>query len=511
MLGRVVFGVFILCALSCATTQHGSADIGGGRWVELRSKHFDVLTDESLDDAQEIAHYLERTRAAMLAAVWPRAKVESSHPVDVVVLDSGLTYEKLFSRNIAGLFVGSRDSGFIALYGNPDHWEQRRTLNAEGSTSVLKHEMVHRLASLVGITQPRWLAEGLAQFLETLKVASDGKSAEIGLVNMDALSAYTHLRTVGVEDALDWHGPIDQYGQASTAARYGMSWAMVHWLYNTHPAQFARYQLALAQGKRSKAAWKVAFPQLPPSKADEAIHHYLKTGNYQVFTVKLPAFHEGALVVRPLSVAETHALAARLEVVAAAVSSNHRAAHLAIARKEIAAALVADPNDINALRMAFAVATGAKRESLARRAVKAHPDVGAAWMMLGEALAGNDTAEQESALLRAAKLSPRNPKPLNELAWARVTHGKAAAALPYALKAKMLAPANPAVLDTYAATLAGVGRCQDAVTTETRAMGLLSEHASPKTVKAYASRLKKLETGCGSKAAAEKPSASPAK
>jgi len=491
-------GLALLCAgtLSCAGAQHPGVSTSTD-WVRVTSAHFTVDTDESPADGRKVVTYLEQVRGALLAAAWPRAQVTREDRADVVVMSDDVAFTDLFGRNTDGLFVGTGRTSLIVLHGNPDHWEHKASLAAEGSTSLLKHELVHRMAAALGVRQPRWLAEGLAQFLETIQIAPDGKSAQLGMVNLSGLQRYKAFRSVGVADALAWQGTLDQYNETETAARYGVSWAMVHWLFNAHPQEFARYQLESIKGATPTQAWSVAFPNLSPAEADRALFQYIAHGGYNVFTVQTPATAAAVPKEEALRSADVHAIQARLDFVAAGGMKEGSQERLASGREELAAALSDDPTNLAALKLSYSLATPAQRPAIARRATTAHPQSGDAWLLLGESMeSASNSEERQQAFLKAATLSPDDPTPLNELAWARVTHGEAAQALPYAMKAARLAPGDPAVLDTLAAAFAGVGRCPDALATETRAIGFLPDNASPAMAKGYRDRLEKFRTAC---------------
>lgn len=490
--------------LACAGAQHPGVSTSTD-WVRVESPHFTVETDESLQDARKIATYLEQLRGALLAAAWPRATLTHADHAEVVVMNDDVAFTNLFGRTVDALFVGEGRDSLILLHGNPDHWEHKTTLASEGSTSVLKHELVHRTAAALALRQPRWLAEGLAQFLETMQIAPDGKSAQLGMVNLNGLRAYKAFRSVGVADALAWQGAIDQYNEAETAARYGVSWAMVHWMFNAHPQEFARYQVELLHGANATQAWTVAFPNLPPAEADKELFQYIAHGGYNVFTVQIPGASTVTTQQEALRSADVHAIQARLMFVAASGLKEGRDERLQSAREELAAALTDDPNNLAALKLSFGLTGKDDRPAIAHRATTAHPDSAEAWLMAGESMGNSNSQAQQDAFLKAAALAPEDPAPLNALAWGRVTHGQAAQGLPYAMKAAHLAPADPAVLDTLAAAYAGVGRCQDALATEQKAIGFLPDNTGQAEAQGYRERLEKFRTSC-----APAPTAAPA-
>lgn len=83
--------------------------------------------------------------------------------------------------------------------------------------------------------------------------------------------------------------------------------------------------------------------------------------------------------------------------------------------------------------------------------------------------------EQDVAYRRALMLMLRNARARGNLAWLLVKSGRTQDALRLAASAALLEPWSAPLLDTYAAALFAVGRCPEALTTEQRAIELLSE------------------------------------
>jgi hypothetical protein len=74
-------------SLTCATLPCPAK--GGPAWTELTSDHFRLRTDLDADVAAEAIRTLEEIRVAMLALVWPSARVASQR-IEVVVLRSSV-------------------------------------------------------------------------------------------------------------------------------------------------------------------------------------------------------------------------------------------------------------------------------------------------------------------------------------------------------------------------------------------------------------------------------------
>ncbi|HEY3587198.1 MAG TPA: DUF1570 domain-containing protein [Myxococcaceae bacterium] len=463
-------------------------------WREIQGPHVVLRTDLGSGAAREGALAVERFLAQIIAAAWPRAILPAGDRVEVTVFANGLDFEHHFGRNVEGIFFHDVPP-FAVVYGRPEKWEHRASLATPETTSVLRHELVHHLAASIYRRQPRWFAEGLAQFLETVRTGDDGETVVVGAVNLEAMQKYRSFRSVRVADALAWSGLLDGMPEATVHGLYGLSWVMVHWLFNEHPDQFAQFQGLLARGIDPDKAWRVILPGIKTADVDAAINLYVSHGNYQEylapFTAPKPPLQEVALTE-----ADVHAERARVAL-AAARSSTDRAGHQKEAQQELATALKIDPVNANTLVLAFRLAEPKDRAAIARKLTEAHPDDGRGWRLLGDALRdGGATPEREAALRKAVALRPDDPNALNDLAWYHVQQGKPAEAGPLITKAIQIAPYNPFLLDTLAAAQAQLGRCSEAVATQARALDALPEGMPAAGRRDFAERLERYRTHC---------------
>jgi len=479
----------------------GAAARADSGWREIQGPHVVLRTDLGSGDAREAALAVERFRAQIIAAAWPRATLPAVDRVEVTVFANGLDFEHHFGRNLDGVFF-HQVPPFAVMYGHPDKWEHRASLATPETTSVLRHELVHHLAASIYRRQPRWFSEGLAQFLETVRTGEDGKSVVIGAVNLEAMQKYRAFRSLRVADALAWSGRLDALPEAHIHGLYGLSWVMVHWLYNEHAEQFEQLQGLLARGIDPDKAWKIILPGLKTPDVDVAINQYIAHGNYQEylapFTVPKPPLQE-----TPLTEADVHAERARVAL-AAAHSTGDQARHQQEAKEELATALKIDPGDANALVLGFRAADAKDRSAIARKLTESHPDDGRGWMLLAESLReGGATPERGAALRKAVALRPEDPTALNDLAWYEIQQGKPADAGPLITRAVQIAPYDPFLLDTLAAVQAMLGRCSEAVASQARAVDALPEGISANSRRDFTERLERYRTRCSSGASAK--------
>jgi tetratricopeptide (TPR) repeat protein len=504
------------------------ADESKSGWMEIRTAHVMLETDLPLAEARRAALLAERTRTAVLAAGWPGEKLLQSDRIELVVFADHADFVRDFGGLIGGVFTHIDYRPYVFLYGSPERWEHhferrdameplqrgllrspcrrdnadcRETLEREETTSVLKHELVHHLASFFYRRQPRWFSEGLAQYVETMRLSTDGKRFILGDINPQALKEYYSDRYLNVADALAWGRELEPRDAATIPGLYGLSWLMVHWLFTTHPQQLAVFEGLLAKGVDPDAAWTMAFPTLVPAELDGELYHFAQYGQYETTAIPVPDV-DVTLHERSMSSADVHALRA----VAAQLAGHDKEV-----RTELSASLTEDPGNVRALRMQLPLVNPRERAAVGRRGTAAHPEDGLAWLTLADALRENTETREESAQAyrKASELLPDQPAPFHALAFLALKNGRPEEALPLASTAARLAPENAAVLDTLATAFAVLGRCSEAIPTEARALDMLPEDSSPSQRANYAARLATIQKKCSEPPLKSVPSPSP--
>ncbi|OJT25001.1 hypothetical protein BO221_11480 [Archangium sp. Cb G35] len=504
-LRAVILFAVLIASTGCLGPRLAQCPAQGGRpWQEVESEHFTLQTDLPIEEANKAARYLEQTRAAILAAAWPSASTRKMARVTVYVFGQSSDFENLFPRRVAGFFSLQGDEPFIVLHGPPDTWEKRFSGFSEASSSTLKHELTHHLSTYTLLRRPHWLSEGLAEFLETLRLSKDGRTATMGTPHIDSavfmkkvldLSQRGLLRDNewSMQRVLAWDDRRrDEFEDWELATNYSGSWLLVHWLYNTQPDAFARFQGMLAQGKDPVPSQRDALPELSSARLDKRLFEYLQSGSYEEITVQVPPV-ANSFSERTLDDAEVHALRGMLALTAAGMSQEDRAARRKLARAEYEEVLRLEPEGMLALEVQLTDASPEETVSLSRAAVEAHPHEARAWLLLGEALrvgrSPPEVAEREAAYKKAVELAPGDASAANGLAWLYVTQQRYAEAMPLASRAIELAPWNALILDTFAMAAAGLGRCPEAILAEQRALDMLQEQPNETLEKEFRARL----------------------
>src|SRR4051812_36004380 len=146
----------LVLLVACA---HASRSTDPANWRELESDHFVVRTDMPAQDAQGAIADLERLRLALLATGW-HSNVAAPGKTSVVVLSSSGELRE---------FAVPRLEGFVA----EDAFERPiMVVSADrdaAEQTILKHELAHVITNEFLVAKPRWVAEGLACYLETLR------------------------------------------------------------------------------------------------------------------------------------------------------------------------------------------------------------------------------------------------------------------------------------------------------------------------------------------------------
>jgi hypothetical protein len=462
-------------------------------WRRVTTEHFELRTDFDSPKARAIAQRLESARDALVSAAWPDVPFRTTERLHAIVLADQKEFGAAMGGDVAGVFDHDAVPTFIVA-GDPETWDS--WVGHLGSpSSILRHEMAHQLSAAVMPRQPHWFAEGLAQFLETVRVSDDGASVVAGGMNMNAFQVYLHTQDVPLRRLLEWSGWTDSHSDRERYGLYGQAWIFVHWLYDTRAEAFARYQADLAKGADPKRAFANAFPGFDADTLDNTMYRYAHAADFHEFSRPL---HRTQITFReePMSGAEVHLARARI----AFASASHfkpgadQDALVAEGRRET---MLAIEDDDTIVETAL-VATWLPRPSrlaLAGTVTFAHPDDARAFELLGEL--SDQAAEKERAYRRALELRPDNAIVMNELAWLLVRQHRAEEAEPLAKEALERRADDWKVNDTYAAVQMLLGRCRDAVAYETKAADL-AKSAAQAAQQRVAVRLSTYRSACAS-------------
>ncbi len=280
--------------------------------------------------------------------------------------------------------------------------------------------------------------------------------------------------------------------------RYRVSaWAWVHFLLNEHPERFADFQARLARAEDPRQSWEAAFEGT--GDLNGPFQRYLKREELPTRAVPLPPLPSEAPTVRDMGCAEVHALRARLHLALPGRASVEE--RVSAARGDVEEALRLDPTNADAAVLKARIAVEpAQRLALARELVRAQPENGRAWALLGRALqeTGAARSERARAFEHVERLAREEPDVLGALAGFYADTGSHEKALDTVLRAAQRAPGSPVILDTCAAVLDRLDRCPERVVMQYRALDMLGE-GSPRVLRMdYARRLARYLRECRS-------------
>jgi hypothetical protein len=271
----------------------------GNSWRELTSAHFTLKTNVDSKTAQETILQLERSRSALLWA-W-QGKVNPPTRLEAILLQ---TREQLreFAPRQAGLFVIDGEGPLIVLAGESDGLSDR------ANSEHVHHELAHYLSSYALLRQPRWLAEGLASYLETTHPYWD--QVRMGDVNLPLLRWNHHHVRVSWDDLWSWKDSATLSNE-ELQSHYATSWLWVHFLFNRHLEEFTDFQARLGRAEQPREAWRAAFGHIAHAELEKELEHYLELGTYSAWLFPMPTI-PADLNERPISDAEVHIIRARM-------------------------------------------------------------------------------------------------------------------------------------------------------------------------------------------------------
>src|SRR5690349_21478531 len=130
-------------------------------WLELGSEHFTLRTDLPEQEARRAIADLELIRYALLTVGWHGKAPASPARIGVVALASERELREFLPETVEGVAGRDRFGDRLIL------------VSADGNllrSEVVKHEVTHALMREYLVTNPRWISEGIACFLETLQI-----------------------------------------------------------------------------------------------------------------------------------------------------------------------------------------------------------------------------------------------------------------------------------------------------------------------------------------------------
>ena len=300
-LQKVVLWTLVV-VLSSSTAVEAAKGGLKGKWWELRSEHFLLVTDARRTEAYETIEHLERIRAVFVQAL-PGLGATTGPPLVVLAARNERSMSRLMPEMYAdalrarpaGVFRSTPTASMIAV---------RTDLIGGENFRVLYHEYFHAIVSQAGMRLPAWASEGLANFWGGTRLTSE--KAEVGRADMRRLEALKSERLLPLEVLFSVDHSSPHYAKRHQASQfYAQSWALTHYLLlgdesGERSRQMQQYLARVVRGEDSLAAAKASFGNL--KTLEKELKPYSRSLLFDYAKMPLPeAVDREKLVLRELS------------------------------------------------------------------------------------------------------------------------------------------------------------------------------------------------------------------
>lgn len=381
------YAAVALALIGCGAAVPALPSQGGPAWRELQSEHFTVWTDGSREAGLRLVQRMEDLRQAMIGTAFRGAQANGRAFV-LALRDEyeSTAYTPSGSSAYAVPARGIIHQPFVVL-------PVETKVGQHFVTAA--HELAHVISFLVISHQPRWFAEGLAEYYKTIVVDRERNVIELGRAPTYNGDPIRHARPLPFATLF-----ACKSGSCTDWRFYSTAWALFTYLTNQRPAQLATYEQSLidTEGNHDQA-WLDAFGTASLDDLFVAMRAWLASGSHRVLSFNA-ALKTWPATERPLGDADVHAARALMLMQLEGREDD--------ARREIDAALALDRTHVLAQFLAMHL-PAAKRidPAVARATTTAHPDDWRAWFMLVTALEPGD--ERSAAWTKACTLIAANP------------------------------------------------------------------------------------------------------
>jgi len=377
-----VRSALLLLLAGCGAALPPLPSQGGPAWRELSSMHFTLWTDAPAARGRELVQQMEWLRSIIYGVAFPDLPPGGK---TLVVAFRDIRESRVFTPPYHDAFATS---------GGP----LRRPMivmpaDAYGDEHVVTHELTHAISYNAIHAQPRWFAEGLASFFETIDLDMARGTVDVGGLRREMRASIDRdgIFSSGRMLACDRMACTDDYRFYATA------WTMYAYLHYKHPAELARFELALGN-MPPEQAWQQTMTELPTQALDHELTQYLLYGGYTIAHFNIEK-RQWPIAERPLADADVDAIRALLHWMRDAKSPD--------AERELAAALAADPTHVLANVLDAHVHKRTPSLDRARAVTLAHPDDFLAWLLLAQATRNRE--EQRGAHDKVCALIADDP------------------------------------------------------------------------------------------------------
>ena len=238
-----------------------------GKWVEVRTPNFVVVSNDGTRSAKKTAEHFEQIREMFIRVLPARAAKTRSLRVLAV---NGERTMKLLRPEIFAQKGRAQVSGFFRLTPLGSQVVVRADLLDGNGYGTVYHEYFHYLAHGTGTGLPVWINEGFASYWANTRLTA--KVAEVGRPDGFKLRILRAGSFLPLEElmAVD-HSSPHYTGRYQAAQFYSQSWALIHYLLlgdksGQGRAQLIDYLRRIGEGESSSEAAPKAFGDLDDLK-----------------------------------------------------------------------------------------------------------------------------------------------------------------------------------------------------------------------------------------------------
>ncbi len=306
------FRIIILLFLCAFLFSSAAAQLSGkNRWVNVKSKNFNIIGDATEKDLRDVAKQLEQFREAF-RMLFRNMNHNSSVDTNVVVFRNASSYRPFRPKRPDG----KPDEG-IAGYFQPGEARNYITLSTEYSKEdtygTIFHEYIHYLmdANLGRAELPAWFNEGIAGYYQTFKIVDDQK-VYLGELRLDHIELLRTNKLMPFRDFLN----VDNYSLHGTGGRtrsvfYAQAWLFMHFLMHSENGAYKDRLNAFINLRRRDVEEAEAFRQafnVDHETLEAALQKYLnqRTMAMAGYDLGKKLVFDSEMQVVPLSEAEAN-------------------------------------------------------------------------------------------------------------------------------------------------------------------------------------------------------------
>ena len=220
----------------------------GGRWIEVKTPHFELYTQVDEQQALEALQNFEQARTFFLQTdVGSKLGEASVRILDVASETEYAPY--LVKPGAYACYQRGRRGDYIVMRDlNPHHY------------AIAVHEYTHFVVERAGLKLPIWLNEGIAEFYAT--VEPHGTQWLAGRPQPGRVQVLQKQRRLGLETLFSVDGASPYYNDPDKMQIfYAESWALTHMLaagtgYYKH---FDEFVSAMSSGRSEEQAFELAW------------------------------------------------------------------------------------------------------------------------------------------------------------------------------------------------------------------------------------------------------------